>query len=188
MSSRLEHAIALAVELHRGQTRKGGSAPYVLHPFAVAALVADHGGTEDEIAAALLHDAIEDSGGDAARARLRDELGPNVLAIVEGCTDTDRVPKPPWRERKEAFIASLAGAPASVRLVIAADKLHNARTTRRDLERLGPVVWERFRGGRDGSLWYYRRVAEELARGFEHPIVRELADEVSALATAADVA
>jgi GTP pyrophosphokinase len=182
MSARLEEAIRLAAELHRGQTRKGGDVPYVLHPLAVAALVAEHGGSEDEIVAAVLHDAVEDGGGAPVRRRLRERFGDRVAAIVDGCTDTDRVPKPPWRERKEAFVRRLRDADASVKLVVAADKLHNATATRRDLEAAGDAVWSRFRGGRDGTLWYYRAVREALGAGWDSPLLAELDREIGALA------
>lgn len=178
---RVAAAIRLSGELHHGQTRKGGRIPYVLHPLAVAALVADHGGDEDEVIAALLHDGVEDGGGDRARTMIRETLGERVLAIVEGCTDTDRTPKPPWRERKEAFVTALRGADPAVRLVVAADKLHNATTTVADLATTGPGVWDRFRGGRDGTLWYNAAVLAALADGWDHPILADLRAVVAAL-------
>ena len=180
-SSRLTAGIRLAGALHRGQTRKGSAVPYVLHPLAVAAIVVGQGGDEDEVIAALLHDGIEDGGGEPASVAIGERFGPRVLAIVLGCTDTDRTPKPPWRERKEAFVSGLRAASASVRLVVAADKLHNAGDTARDLASGGPGVWERFRGGRDGTLWYYDAVLAALADGWDHPILAELRDAVSAL-------
>ena len=181
MSKRIEEAVAEAVRYHSGQARKGSGAPYVFHPLAVAGLVADAGGDEDTVIAAVLHDAVEDAGGPPVRAEIAARFGENVARIVEACSDTDATPKPPWRPRKEAFIRRLQDAPADVRLVVTADKLHNARALRRDFRDAGEDVWKRFRGGREGSLWYYGAVAEALGAGWDHPLLEELLDEVTEL-------
>ena len=178
---RLADVLPWVVELHRGQTRKGGDTPYVAHLLAVCALVLEYGGDETQAVAALLHDAVEDAGGDTVRAAIRERCGEAVLAIVEGCTDADTVPKPPWRERKERFLVRLAGAPPEVKLVVAADKLHNAVCTLRDLREHGPSVWGRFRGGRDGTLWYYAEAVRALGTGWTHPILDEVARVTAAL-------
>jgi (p)ppGpp synthase/HD superfamily hydrolase len=160
-----ERALLLAVDLHRGQLRKGTRVPYITHPLAVASLVGEAGGSEQEVAAALLHDAAEDAGGHETLARIRASCGDLVAEVVAGCTDAWVEPKPPWRERKEAFLARLESAPGSVLLVTAADKLHNARSIVRDLAEAGPdALWSRFRAGREGTLWYYGAVVEVLTR------------------------
>lgn len=157
-----DEALRYAAELHRHQRRKGGDIPYVAHLLSVTSLVLEHGGDEEEAIAALLHDAVEDQGGAPTRAKILERFRERVCAIVDGCTDTDAEPKPPWRERKEAFLARLAEADRSVALVVAADKLHNLRSVVAEYRQLGPALWRRFRGGRDGSLWYYERVVELL--------------------------
>ena len=124
LSSRFSDALVYAANLHAAQTRKVSGEPYLAHLLGAAAIVLDYGGDEDEAIAALLHDAIEDQGGPAARAEILRRFGERVAAIVEGCTDTDAFPKPPWRQRKEAFLERLRTAAPSVRLVVAADKLH----------------------------------------------------------------
>ena len=155
-SPRLLEALDAAARMHAAQVRKSTGVAYLSHLLATCAIALEYGADEDEAIAALLHDAIEDvRPTDAARATVA-RFGPRVLHIVEGCTDTDQHPKPPWRERKEAYLRHLAGADASVLLVSAADKLHNARTVVADLRTDGESVWDRFRGGREGSLWYYR--------------------------------
>lgn len=93
--------------------------------MAVSSLALEHGATEDEAIAALLHDAIEDQGGAVVREAIRSRFGDAVTAIVDGCTDADTVPKPPWQARKQADLDHLAIASPSVRLVSACDKLHN---------------------------------------------------------------
>ena len=183
-TEKLEEALLYAVRLHRDQTRKGTGVPYVTHLLAVAAIVGESGGTEDEVIAGLLHDAPEDAGGEARLEEIRDRFGDNVADIVAGCTDTYEDPKPPWRARKEAYIAHLANAPASVRLVSAADKLHNARSALSDYRAVGEDLWGRFNGGRDGTLWYYRSVADALAG--HGPISDELGRAVAELERLAD--
>src|SRR5947199_8691848 len=128
LTTRFEEALIYATRLHASQSRKGSTTPYIAHLLAVTALVLENGGNEDEAIAALLHDAIEDQGGASTREEIRRHFGDAVVAIVDGCTDTEVMPKPPWRGRKEAYIAHIRHASPSVRLVSAADKLHNART------------------------------------------------------------
>ncbi len=151
------------------------------HLLAVAAVVMEHGGDEDETIAALLHDAVEDQGGLATREEIGRRFGQRVVEIVDGCTDTAETPKPAWRQRKEAFIARLAHAPASVRLVVAADKLHNARSILREYRRLGKLLWGHFHGGREGTLWYFRAVVNVLKRAEPTPLVEELEEAVGQL-------
>ena len=174
MTSRFEQALVFAAQLHKDQQRKGSGVPYVSHLLAVAALVIEHGGDEDEAIAALLHDAIEDQGGPKAREEIRRRFGDRVTEIVDGCTDSETVPKPPWKERKLAYIAHLAEASASVRLVSAADKLHNARSILIDYRGLGEEIWQRFQGRKTGTLWYYRSVLDVLSQSGKTPLVAEL--------------
>jgi (p)ppGpp synthase/HD superfamily hydrolase len=174
-SHRLDDAFTLAHQLHADQVRKGTTIPYIGHLLAVTAIVIENGGMEDEVIAALLHDAVEDQGGAETREEIRQRFGENVAAIIDGLTDTDQMPKPPWRARKEAYIAHLSMASSSVLLVSLADKIHNAGSILRDLRVEGEKVWQRFNGGRDGSLWYYRALVEVFrARGQFTPLVDEL--------------
>lgn len=160
LSARFQEAMLYADELHRDQTRKGTSIPYISHPLAVAGIVMEHGGGENEAIAALLHDGIEDGGGQPVREEILRRFGEQVAEIVEGCTDTDQTPKPPWLERKKAYIEHVRHAPPSVALVSAADKLHNGRAILLDYRSLGEQLWPRFNGGKKGTLWYYRAIIE----------------------------
>jgi GTP pyrophosphokinase len=173
-SPRFTEALTFAATLHAEQRRKLSGAPYVAHLLAVTATVLEHGADEDTAIAALLHDAIEDQGGPAARAEILRRFGPSVTAIVDGCTDADTQPKPPWRERKEAYVVRLRSAPPSVRLISAADKLHNARSILAAHRAHGESLWQHFRGGRAGTLWYYRAVLDALKSFGPTPLVEEL--------------
>ncbi len=181
-TTRFDDALVFASDLHRHQTRKGTDIPYVTHLLAVAALVGTHGGTEDQVIGGLLHDAIEDCIAHVpdVRARIDERFGPDVLAIVEACTDADTDPKPPWRARKEAYLAHLrqANRDAPFLLVSLADKVHNARSIVADLRTVGDALWDRFNAGRDGSLWYYASLAETFGTRHPGPRADELADLV----------
>lgn len=160
LSHKFEEALVYATKLHAQQVRKTSNIPYVSHLLSVAALVLEDGGCEVEAIAALLHDAIEDQGGDKTRQEIYRLFGTEVGDIVEGCTESDIIPKPPWKERKLAAIEKLRSASASVRRVVLADKLHNARSLLTDLHRYGNKVWNSFKGGKDGTLWFYRSLID----------------------------
>jgi len=176
LDDRFAEALQYAWQLHRHQKRKMGGTPFFAHLMSVAGLVLDYGGSPQEAMAALLHDAVEDQGGLETLEEIRRRFGQQVADIVEGCTDSFQQPKPPWRERKERFLARLAKASDSVRLVCAADKIHNLRSLIREYRAHGEAVWSAFRGGREGTIWYYRTLLEVLQRGRPLPIVQELAD------------
>jgi len=171
---KFEEALSYAARVHRDQRRKGTQVPYVTHLLAVAAIVGENGGTEDEVVAALLHDAPEDQGGKERLRDIREKFGDEVADIVAGNSDTFEDPKPPWRKRKERYLARIANEPESVRLVSAADKLHNARSVLADLRALGDDLWQRFNGGKEGTLWYYRALVEAFEAAGSNPVVEEL--------------
>lgn len=158
LGPRFASALGYVATLHATQLRKGTQTPYVSHLLAVAALAIEYGANEDEAIAALLHDSIEDQGGAEVRRRITALFGQTVADIVEGCTDTDVMPKPPWRERKERYIAHVSDTSPSVRLVSMCDKLHNARSLIMDLRGKRADLWSRFSAGRDETCWYYRQL------------------------------
>jgi (p)ppGpp synthase/HD superfamily hydrolase len=186
MSPKLAEAFAFAREIHADQFRKGARVPFITHPMAVAALVGEDGGSETEIIAALLHDCVEDGDGMKTLDAIRAAFGGEVAGIVEGCTDAYERPKPPWRARKEAFVASLRDASPSVKRVVTADKIHNVRALRDLLKERGAEAWDAFKGGRDGTLWYYHAIVDALENGYAARSLEVLKDEVHALQELAD--
>nr|MDQ2731363.1 HD domain-containing protein [Armatimonadota bacterium] len=148
-------AFCFANRLHGGQTRKGTKIPYMTHLIGVMALVIDNGGDEEQAMAALLHDAVEDQGGQRTIDEIKRRFGDRVALIVEGCTDTYTEPKPEWLPRKKQYLEHLNGAPVEVRLVSLADKVHNTRAIVSDRNQIGDKVWERFTASREQTLWYY---------------------------------
>ena len=172
LSEKFDEAFQFAAEVHRQQKRKGTEVPYLTHLMAVAALVGEHGGDEEQMIAALLHDAMEDQG--VTREELVQRFGARVATIVEDCTDSTAQPKPPWRERKEGYVAHLRQAGPETRLVSVADKVHNARSILSDLRTEGPTIWKRFTAGPQEILWYYHALLEAFRSGWAHPLVDEL--------------
>lgn len=183
-TERLDAALALAADAFRTHVRKANGVPYITHLLQVMVTVGEHGGDEDLMIAALLHDYLEDVETADADA-LEERFGRRVRTIVEALSDTTEHPKPPWSERKTRYVAHLASEPPEVKLVSAADKLHNARSTLRDVERVGEETWSRFNATKEQSLWYYRSVVDALADGWSHPLVDELRTVVEALHHAA---
>jgi (p)ppGpp synthase/HD superfamily hydrolase len=180
MSERFDRAFQLASELHREQTRKGCAVPYISHLMSVAALVIEHGGDEDQAIAALLHDAVEDQGGLPTLERIRSEFGPRVARIVHECSDSDGGPhKPEWKLRKQSYLDHIATKSDDALLVTLADKLHNARSIITDHHRQGELLWQRFTGKRDGTLWYYAALAEAFKRREAPESARVLVSEFS---------
>lgn len=186
LTVRFEVALTYAAWAHAGHFRKGTTIPYISHPLAVAALVMESGGDEDEIIAALLHDTAEDAGGEGRLADIRVRFGERVADIVDGCSDAygqagSDVEKPPWLGRKKNHLEHLEHASRSVLLVSAADKLHNARAVLGDYKTMGELLWSRFNGGRRGTLWYYRRVTNLLIERFPSPLTEDLERTVEEL-------
>ena len=176
LTNRFVEALGYAAELHLNQRRKGKGQPYMGHLLGVAAIVIQHGGGEDEVIAALLHDAVEDQGGLARLDEIREKFGDRVARIVDGCTDSyeARGEKREWGERKRAHIEKVAHEPEDVRLVSAADKLANAREILADYRVEGDAVFDRFSGRKDGTLWYYRTLVNVFRKGGSNALIDEL--------------
>jgi (p)ppGpp synthase/HD superfamily hydrolase len=181
LTERFEQGLIYASQVHDGHRRKSTDIPYLAHLLSVAALVLEDGGSEDEAIAALLHDAIEDRPGLASLTDIRHRFGPAVEDIVRHCTETEEQPKPPWGDRKRAYIERMRTAPEPVLRVAAADKLHNARATLSDLRAAGDDVWRRFGSGREGQIWYYRSLADIFLERHPGPLADELDRVVRAL-------
>ena len=185
LSPRFNEAFLYAADKHANQTRKKTDVPYISHLMSVAALVLEAGGDENQAIAALLHDVVEDCGGYPVLDEIRQKFGDGVANIVAGLTDAYTTPKPPWKARKLDYLELLRKSSDDVRLVSAADKLHNVRTILAGYRKEGDSVWERFSGRRDGTLWYYRAVLEVLQQGKPNRLVDELQRVVTELETLA---
>lgn len=156
----LRRAFEFALAAHGDQVRKGLRVPFVSHLMGVAALVMEHGGDAETSAAALLHDTLEDT--PTTRDDLVEEFGERVAHIVVQCTDNLQPCPVGWHDRKRRFILCIRDTDPDSRLVVAADKLHNARDVVRSQRALGDAAFRPFQGAKDGTLWYYRAALEAL--------------------------
>src|SRR5213594_2744314 len=175
LSRQFEKALIYATRIHGGQLRKKTRIPYIAHIFGVTAIAMEYGANETEAIAALLHDAVEDCGGEERLRDIREKFGDDVARIVDGCTDTYETPKPEWLKRKRAYIEHLKESDSSTRLVSASDKLHNTRAILAELRRHGLEVFDRFSGKKAGTLWYYRTLVTAFRRHGDHT---DLIDEL----------
>jgi (p)ppGpp synthase/HD superfamily hydrolase len=189
LSGRFTSAVDYARHLHV-ERRKGSGIPSMAHLLGVASLVMGEAGhvdfpvTEDMVIAALLHDAVEDHGGEARLNDIEHNFGADVARMVEGLSDTlseDPSKKEHWEQRKEAYIERLRTEPADVQLISAADKLYNARTILDDYRKIGPEVWKRFRRGRKEQIWYFNALLEVFHASPRNRIVDELERVVAAV-------
>jgi (p)ppGpp synthase/HD superfamily hydrolase len=175
LTTRFSDALVIAAQLHVKQRRKGSKIPYIAHLLGVTALVLEDGGDENQAIAALLHDAVEDQGGIRTLQMIEEKFGGKVAAIVDGCSDTYIDPKPDWRARKEIYLERLKTASVEILRVSLADKLHNAKSILRNLEKEGDSIWSRFNGAMDGTIWYYQSALEI----FQSRIISQNIDELS---------
>jgi (p)ppGpp synthase/HD superfamily hydrolase len=183
LTPQFEAALTFAYRLHAQQLRKDNQTPYIAHLLSVTALVLEHQGTEAEAIAALLHDAIEDQGGIPTREKIRSQFGDEISAIIEGCTDSDTQPKPPWYERKQRYLHQIKTAAPSVRLVALADKLHNARSLLQLLRHQGSSAWDNFGGKKAGTLWFYQAFLDLYQTSSPNPMLHEFQQIVVQLKT-----
>jgi len=181
LTKRFEEALVYSTKLHASQKRKASNIPYIAHLLGVTSLVLEDGGYEDEAIAALLHDAVEDQGGEKTLDEIQRRFGERVAMIVQGCTDSYTLPKPPWQERKDNYIDNLRRAILEVRRVSLADKLYNARALLKTYRQIGEITWERFNGGRVGTLWYYRTLVSIFKQTGDDYMAAELERVVSEL-------
>jgi (p)ppGpp synthase/HD superfamily hydrolase len=181
LNDRFDRALLYATHVHGGQLRKGTSVPYIAHLLAVAATVLEYDGSEDMAIAALLHDAVEDQGGEPRLSDIRNRFGDRVADIVRSCSDSvvnasAGQHKEDWRLRKTRYVEHLGSADNDTLLVSLADKIHNARSILRDLRKpeVGEAVWSRFKSSKKDTLWHYRA----LAQAFMQHLPGQLADEL----------
>ena len=181
LGERFVEALGYAARAHEGQLRGSDGQPYIAHLLRVAGLVIQEGGSEDEAIAALLHDAVEDQGGLERLEDVRRRYGASVADIVDECTDSYGKPRPPWRQRKEEYLAGLGEASSGALLVSLADKLDNVRTMVRGLRMFGEGFWDRSGKSPEDARWYYGTLAERFGELRPGPLADELSGAVEAL-------
>lgn len=187
ITERFRLALDYAAQKHAQQTRKASDIPYLSHLLGVCSIVMANSTDEDVWIAALLHDSIEDQGGEMTAIEIERMFDKRVAELVRGCSEmtaTADAPKPTWLERKMDYLARLADTDPSVVLISVADKLHNARSVLADWRRCGDDVYCRFSQGKNGTHWYYQEMIKVYKKTGKAPahLVEELEDTVSKFA------
>lgn len=166
----IRKAADFATRAHEGTFRKGTQIPYIFHPMEVAQIVAMITDDQELIAAAYLHDVLEDT--DVTAEEIEKEFGSYVLQLVLQKTEDKALS---WRERKGQTIRHLPGATRDVKILALADKLSNLRASARDYMVLGEEFWQRFNEKkRESHQWYARGVIDALVELSNLPEYREL--------------
>lgn len=164
MESIIDRAAVFAIKAHEGQTRRRNNTPYIVHPFEVAVIAASMTSDSEIIAAALLHDTVEDT--DVTPQDIGENFGERVKALVASETEDKRDDLPPeqtWKIRKEESLSVLKNADRDVKIIWLSDKLSNMRSFYRDFLKVGDAIWNNF-NQKDPKMqeWYYRTIAEYL--------------------------
>lgn len=160
----VDRAIVFATQAHRGTERRGKGYPYIVHPLEAMAIVATITNDPELLAAAVLHDTVEDT--DVTLDELREAFGERVADVVAQETDVTTQPdgkKLTWMERKTRDMNHLAAASREVKIVAIGDKLSNMRAIARDYRKKGDQVWQLFHvKDRNTHAWRYRGLREAL--------------------------
>jgi (p)ppGpp synthase/HD superfamily hydrolase len=169
-SKLIKKALQIATKAHQGQKRKDGN-PYISHPIAVALLLARFGFDENTIAAALLHDTLEDTA--LTESQLREEIGDQVTDTVKALTQDESLT---WPERKLKYLNLLRTSSDNVKAICTADKIHNLTTFLTWFDQIGPKIWESFTASRQEYEWYYDKLLDTLNENWEHPLLIDLTE------------
>ena len=164
----LETATRIAVRAHATQKRKEGDLPYVSHPFMVALKLEKYDFPDTIIAAALVHDVLEDT--DYGEENLHNELGDEVFAIVKAVTNDDSLS---WEEKKTKYIESVRNGSDGAKAVATADKVHNMESLLIAYGEQGPKIWEHFNKGKEKKIWFEEEMLKMLRETWQHPLVDE---------------
>lgn len=175
-----------AREAHEGQKRKGNHAPYFTHPQAVADLIRGFGGDTSVQAAGYLHDVPEDCGGEVRLNEIQSLFGERIANLVLAATDSlsaDSGNKLPWKRRKDEHLAKVSElvsqGDADAALLIASDKLSNLSDLADDYERDGERAFRAFKGGSDGTRWYYRAMRDSIAPLLDERVLARLDEQLA---------
>lgn len=165
----IEEAVIFAVQAHQGAVRKGTKIPYITHPLETAVIVSLITQEEELIAAALLHDVLEDT--DATWEQLQEKFGTRVADLVQVETEDKRLS---WKERKTFTVEHLKYASREIQILTLGDKLSNMRSTARDYLAVKDDIWLRFNEKRkECHAWYYWGIAEGLKDMSDNPYYQE---------------
>jgi len=164
----IEKATRIAVMAHQNQTRKGDNLPYIIHPFMVAMKLLKYGFSEETVAAALVHDVLEDT--DFPEKELEKQLGNKILKIVKSVTNDETLV---WEEKKKKYIETVRKGSIESKAVAVADKIHNLESLLAAYEQQGPKIWQKFNRGKEQKVWFEKEMLKMLKETWQHPLIDE---------------
>ncbi|MBP7770780.1 MAG: bifunctional (p)ppGpp synthetase/guanosine-3',5'-bis(diphosphate) 3'-pyrophosphohydrolase [Candidatus Pacebacteria bacterium] len=165
----IEKAIRMATSAHEGQMRKDGP-PYIIHPVAVSLMLARHGFAEAVIAAALVHDVLEDT--PVTADEMREELGQEVLGLVQTVSYDKTLS---WEDQRIKYVEAVRAGSDGAKAISVADKIHNAESLLMGYQKEGKTMWSHFNRSRDKKLWFEEEMLKMLRESWHHPLVKEYA-------------
>lgn len=176
--SLIERALRIAARAHKDQVRKDGDVPYIVHPVQVAWLLRDRGFSDEIVAAALVHDVLEDT--DVSEEALVRELGEDVVRIVRAVTNDDALS---WKEKKQKYIETVRAGGEGALAVATADKIHNAESLLAAHDAHGEALWAQFNASKEDKLWFEEAMLAMLREVWDHPLVAEYEAQVARMRT-----
>ncbi|PLX24914.1 phosphohydrolase [Candidatus Parcubacteria bacterium] len=164
----IDKAAKIMLAAHKNQTRKTDGSPYVAHPMMVAKKLARLDLGDEVVAAALLHDVLEDT--DFDKKNLQQEVGDKVYQIVLAVSEDKEME---WEDRKQKYIDTVINSPEEVKFVSIADKIHNLESLINTHQTMGPAIWEKFNRGKDKKMWFEKKLLEGFKKTWSHDLVDE---------------
>lgn len=168
MKSIIEKAAEIMSVAHSNQLRKTDKSPYIIHPRKVALILQEHNFSDNAIAAALVHDVLEDT--DFSEDKLKEELGEEVHTIVKALTEDMSLE---WEERKEKFVTAVENGSEDTKAVAIADKIHNLEDLLVGHSKMGSKIWKKFNRGKDKKLWFEKKLLKMFKNTWQHPLISE---------------
>ncbi|KKP32397.1 MAG: hypothetical protein A2312_04710 [Candidatus Staskawiczbacteria bacterium RIFOXYB2_FULL_32_9] len=161
-------AVKIAVFAHKDQVRKADGLPFIIHPFMVALKLAKYNFSDKIVAAALVHDVLEDT--NFSEKILKNELGKEVLEIVKAVTNDNSLI---WEDEKKKYIETVRNGPDGSKAVSLADKIHNIESLLQAYKKQGPEIWKKFNRGKEKKIWFEEEVLKMLKETWDHPMIKE---------------
>ena len=164
----IEEAAKIMLAAHQDQKRKTDGSPYIVHPTAVATKLSDLDFDDAVVAAALVHDVLEDT--DFPEEKLREKLGDEVWTIVKALSEDQALE---WEERKQAYIDTIAKSSVKIKAVSIVDKIHNLECLIAGHAQMGPSIWGKFNRGKEKKMWFEKELLKVFKKTWSHDLVDE---------------
>ena len=166
--SLIEKAIRIIVTAHANQKRKNDGSPYVVHPLMVAIKLMKYNFSDEVIAAALVHDILEDT--DISEQELRDNLGNGVVDLVKMVTNDNFLS---WEDKKNKYIETVRNGSEEAKAISIAGKIHNAENFLFTYNQIGSEIWKKFSRGKEKKMWFEEEMLKMFKETWSHPMINE---------------